>query len=262
MCCKEGQCCASCNAKVTKNIFVILGVLASVAAFILMIYGAAKTYTISRTQASSSSGVDFSSILGSFLDCRSAADPYFYSSDINALIRYQHCLPQAGPVYFFIVTALLTLVTACVAAYASFKETNGSMYLAGTLVALSYLCLWVGIYIMADESNTTLVQCLPCDGRATTSEQTLINTGALFPLQGRCMDGLAGTNEAAKQFVWAVGGYYVGSALGLLAGTIYIWAMAYTFTKNAKDVEPEESGDMSLETRAQSSSQEMLATTS
>jgi len=251
--CRSDGCC---NAKLTKNIFVVLGVLASLGGFILMIYGAAKTYTIQQSDADE--GVNFAPLLAYFLSCRDAANGYFYSSDINDTIRYQHCLPQAGPVFFFIITALFMLFTSFVALYASFKETNGSLYIGATFVTLSYFLLLVGIYVLADESNTTLVQLIPCDGRLTDSEQTQLNTVGIFPIQGKCADGLAGTNDGAKQFVLGVGAYYIGSALGLLAGTIFIWGLAYTFTKNAKNLEPDEGrDDVSLEARGASSSQIM-----
>jgi len=239
--CNEG-----CNAKFVKNVFSVLAFLASIAAFILMIYGAAKVYTISRSDAATSSGVDFSTILSNFLDCRAAADSYFYDSDVNEQIRYQACLPQAGPVFFFIITALFVLLAAVSALYASFKETNGSLWIASTFVSLSILLLFVGIFVMADEGNTTLVQLIPCDGRLSDSEQTLLNTVGIFPIQGKCADGLAGTNSAAHQFEWAMGGYYVGSAIGLISSTIFMWGLAYTFTKNAHGVVPEDDAAGSL----------------
>jgi len=233
--CNEG-----CNAKFVKNVFAVLAVLASIAAFILMIWGAAKMYTVSRSDASSSSGVDFSTILSNFLDCSAAADNYYYDSDINEQIRFQACLPQAGPVFFFIITAIFVLLSSFVALYAAFKETNGSLWIASTFVSLTIVLLFVGIFVMADEGNATLVQLIPCDGRLSDSEQTLLNTVGIFPIKGKCADGLAGTNDGAHQFEYAMGGYYIGSAIGLIASTIFMWGLAYTFTKNAHGVMPED----------------------
>jgi len=192
-----------------------------------MVYGGASIYLISHSDASGSP--DFTPILAPFLKCSEAADAYSYSSAVSNVIKGQACAPQAGPLYFFLITALFVLVVQCFGIYAYAKEGLGGLYLTGIKASLTFAMLLIGIYVMAVTTNSTAVQCVPCDGHLSASEQATLNGPGIPGVAGRCMNGIAGTNTGANKFITAIGSYYVGSAIGLLNMVLWQWLLAYIF---------------------------------
>jgi len=118
----------------------------------------------------------------------------------------------------------------------------GAIYLTGIQMAVTFALLFVGIYVMAQATNSTAVQCIPCDGNLSVSEQVSVNAASLAGVSGFCMNGVAGTNKGCTTLLMAAGTYYVGSAFGLLNLVLWQWLLAYIFQHRE---EPETNPDAS-----------------
>jgi len=229
--------CGCCNAKCVTTLFFVCTNICAIIGFILMIYGAVKAFSISPSDANGTNGGNnFGTILGPFLKCSDASDTYNYNSDISNIINYQACAPQAGVFYFTAISALFVIITHFMAVYPYAKETLGSLYLMGVQVSFTFVMVLIAIYVMANETNSTTVQCVPCDGRLTASQQAQLDAGNLPGLEGLCMNGVAGSNPGAEDFLRAVGSYYAGCAISLTGLVIWIWLLAYLFAHREDEV--------------------------